>query len=81
MLTLKEMSQKDNLIMRALKLSEISHTIAKTNKGDLNLKLTYEGTENDYKFVLDAVPLEEKSNKELLSLFEGVLYANGEQAN
>ena len=68
------MAIKDNLIMKVLKISEISHILAKTNKGDLTLRLAYEETEKDYKFVLDAVPVEDKQNKELLDLFEGILY-------
>ena len=73
-MTLKSMAEKDNLIMRVLKISDISHILAKTNKGDLTLRLAYEGTEKDYRFVLDAVPVEDKQNKELLDLFDGILY-------
>lgn len=74
MLTLSQMADRDNLIMKALKVSEVSSIIAKTNKGELTLRLKYEGTGNDYRFTLDAVPLEDKENKELLKLFEGLLY-------
>jgi hypothetical protein len=77
-MTLKEWAVQDNLIMRALKVSEISHIVAKTNLGDLNFKLNYEGTENDYRFTLDAVPFEDKENKELIKLFEGSLYTKEE---
>jgi hypothetical protein len=73
-MNLKEWAKQDNLIMRALKVSEISHIVAKTNLGDLNLKLNKDGTDNDYRFTLDAVPFEDKENKELIKLFEGSLY-------
>ena len=71
-MNIKEMCEKDQLIMKVLKISEISHILAKTNKGDLTLKLRF--GEKDYKFFLDAVPMEDKENKELIKLFEGILY-------
>lgn len=62
-------AKNDNLIMSILKVSELSHVIATTNKGPLMLRLPYQGKANDYRFVLDAVPFEEKKNKELINLF------------
>lgn len=67
-------SKNDNAVMRALKLSEIRHVIAHTNKGDLCLMLPFEGTSKDYRFVLDAVPLSDEDNTKLLKLFNGVLF-------
>lgn len=69
---LKEKSQRDNQIMRVMKLYSISHLIANTDKGTLTLTLVKGGNENDYRFSLDAVPYDDKTNKELLQLF----YAN-----
>lgn len=74
MITLKTKARRDNKVMRALKLSEIRHVIAHTSKGDLCLMLRFEGTERDYRFVLDAVPLSDKENKEMMELFDGVLF-------
>jgi len=74
MITIDEMAKADNLIMRVLKVSELSHTIAKTDKGDLNLRLNYEGKAEDYKFTLDAIPMEEKANNNLIELFNGIIY-------
>ena len=76
-MNLIEMCEKDQLIMKVLKISEISHILAKTNKGDLTLKLIF--GEKDYKFFLDAVPMEDKENKQLIKLFEGILYTTEEE--
>jgi hypothetical protein len=74
MITLKEKAKLDNTIMSALKVSEIKHVIAHTDKGDLCLNLRFEGKDKDYKFTLDAVPFDDKDNKQLIGLFDGVLY-------
>ena len=74
--TYNEMCEKDQLIMKVLKTSEISHVLAKTNKGDLTLKLIF--GEKDYRFFLDAVPMEDKENKQLIKLFDGILYTTDE---
>jgi len=66
---LKQKSEQDNLIMRVLNVDHIAHIIANTNKGTLTLILRKGGNENDYRFSLDAVPYEDKTNKELLNLF------------
>jgi len=68
---LKTKARHDNAIMRALKLSHISHAIAETSKGQLSLRLDYEGGAKDYHFVLDAVPVEKGKNEELIRLFYG----------
>lgn len=68
---LKEKSQKDNQIMRVMKINSISHLIANTDRGTLTLTLAKGGTENDYRYALDAVPYDDKTNKELIELFYG----------
>lgn len=73
-MTLKTKSEVDNQIMRLMKVETLSHVIATTNKGTLTLSLSKGGTENDYRFILDAVPYDDKTNKELLTLFKGVLF-------
>lgn len=73
-MTLGQRAKIDNKVMSVMKISEIRHIIAHTNKGDLCLMLPYNGTERDYKFVLDAVPYDEKTNKELLQSFDDILF-------
>ncbi len=68
------LAKKDNAIMRTMKISEIRHIIAETNKGTLTLKLPFDGKATDYRFVLDAVPYPEKENTILLDLFKGILF-------
>jgi len=68
---LEQKAKEDNLIMSVLKVSELGHTVASTNKGPLVLRLPYRGSARDYRFVLDAVPLDDKKNKELIKLFYG----------
>lgn len=72
--TLTKKAKTDNLVMTHLKLGEIRHIICHTDKGDLCLMLRKGGTGRDYKFVLDAVPVDEEKNKELMNLFNGVLF-------
>lgn len=67
-------SKIDNKVMTDLKLNEIRHVIAHTDKGDLCLMLRKDGAAKDYRFVLDAVPMSDEQNKELLDLFNGVLF-------
>lgn len=66
---LKQKSKVDNAIMRVLKVSELSHRIAGTTRGELTLKLTFGQSERDYRFYLDAVPVDDVQNKNLLSLY------------
>jgi len=67
-MNLKEQSKQDNIIMRLLKLSELRRPIAWTNKGELSIRLPYKGTEVDYKFILDAVPVSDEENKKLINI-------------
>lgn len=69
MKTANDKAKRDNAIMRALKLTDISHLVAKTSKGDLMLKLVYGGLGADYRFVLDAVPMDNIDNKTLLEWY------------
>lgn len=62
-------AKQDNLIMSILKTSEIGHVIATTSKGPLVLRLPFKGEAKDYRFILDAVPFDDKKNDELISLF------------
>lgn len=72
--SLKDKAKEDNVIMRILKVDEIRHTIAHTTKGDLALMLRKDQGREDYRFVLDAVPLPDEKNTELIKLFNGVLF-------
>lgn len=74
MKTLRELAIIDNRVMKALKLRSISHYVLSTDQGPLQMQLRFEGTEADYKFVLDAVPVEESINEDLLKLFDGTFY-------
>lgn len=74
MMTIQDKAKLDNKIMKAMKVGEIRHVVAETNKGQLNLMLALGGTHHDYKFVLDAVPFDEKTNKQLIEFFDGILY-------
>lgn len=67
---LNEKARIDNLVMKSIKVQEISHVIANTNKGQLTLRLNLGGTGKDYRFVLDAVPFNEKDSDKLLGLLE-----------
>lgn len=66
-------AKKDNLVMKLLKVSSISHPIAQTSKGPLSLMLPFEGTGSDYKFVLDAVPVSEEENRALMNILKDVI--------
>lgn len=59
----------DNKIMKLLGLKEISHIIARTDKGELTLQLRKDEQAINYKFVLDAVPLTEEDNDALKELY------------
>lgn len=75
-MTLIEKARQDNRLMKALKIGEIRHILANTDKGTLCLTLKSGGTIADYKFTLDAVPFSNKENKQLMDFFEGTLYEN-----
>lgn len=72
--TLKQKAERDNRLMKLLRVGEIRHIIAHTDKGDFCLSLPKDGKAKDYRFVLDAVPIEDKENKELLDIFENILF-------
>lgn len=59
--------QSDHTIMNILKVTELRHLIAHTNLGELTLMLRKGETE--YRFILDAVPVSNEQNKELLTLY------------
>lgn len=67
---LNKLAVRDNKVMAKLKIDAIYHDIASTNKGELRLHLAKGETGKDYRFVLDAVPLEEKKSKELMELLD-----------
>jgi hypothetical protein len=72
--SLTTMAKRDNYLMKLMKLGEIRHVICHSDKGDFCLMLSKDGQAKDYRFVLDAVPVDNKTNKELLELFNGVLF-------
>lgn len=74
MKSLKEKCKVDNAIMKIANVNEMRHIVASTDKGDLCLCLRKGETEKDYRFILDAVPYSDADNKELVKLFDGVLY-------
>jgi len=59
--------EKDQKIMRILKVSELRYHIGSTNLGPLDLMLRY--GEEDYHFLLDSNPLEKDENESMLKLF------------
>ncbi len=68
---LEEKAKIDNAMMRGLKVKEIGHNVAQTDRGDLVLKLRAGEGATKYQFHLDAIPVEEKTNKQLLKLYFG----------
>jgi len=74
MKTLQEKAIIDNQVMKLLKISSIDHIIARTSLGDLTLRLHWEGTSEDYVFVLDSVVQDKDTNQALLKAFNGILY-------
>lgn len=72
--SLKDKAKKDNELMKLLKVGEIRHIVCHTDKGDFSLALTKDGSHKDYRFILDAVPVENKLNKQLLEIFNGMLF-------
>lgn len=74
MKTLQEKAKIDNEIMKLLKISSIDHIIARTSLGDLTLRLYWEGTSEEYQFVLDSVVQDKETTKALLKAFNGILY-------
>lgn len=74
MITLKEKAKISNIAMSILKASEVREVIAHTNKGDLCLVLPFKGSSDDFKFVLDAVPLSIEENAKLFALYNDVIF-------
>lgn len=64
---LEKKRDKDQRILKALKVSEISYHIGRTNKGPLDLMVRY--GEDTYQFLLDSAPLDKEDNDKMLSLF------------
>jgi len=60
----------DNKIMRVLKVSEIMYPIARTNKGELSLKLAYGGAGKDYRICLDSVALDKKESDSIIEFYK-----------
>ena len=60
---------KDKLLMKLLKVSTISYTVAHTDKGTLRKVLR--SNEDFYHYTLDAVPLDKETTKELLNTING----------
>jgi hypothetical protein len=61
--------KEDNKLMSILKVEEISRFVCDTNQGTLKLQLRKGDTK--YRFILDAVPLEEEQNNEVMELLYG----------
>ncbi len=72
--SLTDKAIRDNRLMKMLRVGEIKHIVCHTDKGDFCLSLKKDGNAKDYRFVLDAVPVEPKENKELLTMFNNILY-------
>lgn len=58
--------ETDLKIMKALKVSQLRHPLAITDKGELSILLRYGETE--YRFMLDSVPCEDDVNAQLFKL-------------
>ena len=71
-MTISNKIRNDQAIMGITKTNNLSHMIAHTDKGDLTLNIRK--GEIAYTFCLDAVPYSDKDNKELIQLFDGILY-------
>lgn len=80
MKTFVDKAKADNALMKALNVNEIRHYILSTDKGDLVLKLRKGGTDADYHFYLDAVPVdssvETPVEKDLFVLFKDKILNN-----
>lgn len=66
----KLQATKDNRIMKLLGVTEIRHRVALTNHGELTLMLRLGEDESGYRYVLDAVPLDDEKNAELKELLK-----------
>ena len=66
---LENKAKIDNAMMRGLKVKEIGHHIAWTDRGDLLLRIRSGQGATNYQFYLDAVPVTEIQNKQLIKLY------------
>lgn len=64
--------------MRGLKVNELGHRLASTDRGDLILKLRAKEEWRDYRFYLDAIPVDDAQNKSLLKLYYGQTHQEAE---
>jgi len=60
--------ERDQELMEILNINEINYTIANTDKGELVLSLRSDG--DDYRFLLNNVPVDEDLNSRLMKFFE-----------
>ncbi len=67
-------AERDNKIMKLLKLDDIRHPIFSSDKGDLRLVLAKGGSAKDYFFILDAVPVGKEEQKKLMACYNGILF-------
>jgi len=58
--------KQDNKVMELLKVSEVNRVLCFTDKGTLTLKIRK--GDKQYHLVLDSVPLDKHTNKELMEL-------------
>lgn len=72
-MNLNLLCQRDQAMMRALKVDELKHVLCHTSKGVLTLNIRKGESERDYHFVLDAVPLTKEANKEMFEKFSPIL--------
>jgi hypothetical protein len=72
MVSLQEQIKIDKLLMKGLKTSETRHLICSTDKGPLHMVI--HPLDADYEFHLDATPVDKAMQKDLLALFDGILY-------
>ncbi len=74
MQTLDQKAKTDNDVMKLFKLTHIDHLVAITVKGQLTLRLPFEGEAKDYVFVLDSVVCPKDTQTTLLAKYNGILY-------
>ena len=64
---IKSKIEKDQKIMKLLKVSELRYHIGSTNLGPIDLMIRYD--EETYQFLLDSTPLEKEKNDKMLEYF------------
>lgn len=70
---LDSLALRDNAVMKVLKVSELAHIVAQTDRGALTMKLRFQGTGQDYRFVLDAVPVSDDENEDIMRLLGSIV--------